>query len=173
MPTTTPAEITPEITAFCRHISPAQTPTFVQVQAEIGAKFFECYDNVTNKVASSGGRALCGWAIWQCNNNNGPLYFDAQHHSVWSKPDGTLLDVSPHLDGATQIVFLPDPEHTYQGTRIPNRRLALTDHPLITEFLAFLEFKDQQHEKCTTDRVLLANLQNRQLSLELTLGLGD
>lgn len=50
--------------------------------------------------ATTGGSVVYGWLLW--DDGLGIL---AQHHAVWRKPDGELIDVTPNSEDATYTVF--------------------------------------------------------------------
>ncbi|HEX4145277.1 MAG TPA: hypothetical protein VHY91_17350 [Pirellulales bacterium] len=135
---TTPAEITDQIKAFCRILNADDEPSFVPVVPVRNARVDDCYFNVGIAEKAGGGEPLHGWTIWIFQNDEEPLFLDAEHHSVWRKPDRKLVDVSPRPDGETQILFHPDPERVYQGSAIPSQFFALKDDPTLAKYLQLL-----------------------------------
>ena len=93
----------------------------------------ECFDNVWEQMRREGGGFAYGWCIWEWPH----VYLEAEHHSVWISPEGTMVDVTPKPEGETQILFLRDdtllPDTTFTK-RIENRRFSLKSDPDITRF---------------------------------------
>lgn len=132
MPTTTPAEITPEIAGFVAGFT-AEEPVYVPVVNTMTP--LECFDNCKTTVTASGGRVVLGWAIWQREG----AFVEAEHHAVVEQPDGTLIDVTPH-DGESHILFVADPNATYNGKAArSNHRLALSDDPKVVEYIGIAD----------------------------------
>ncbi len=104
--TTTPTEISGSVRKFCAEIS-RERPFFVDF-IDYGLRQSWCHLNVALLVEKYGGTYVPGWAIW-----TGPGVFDAEHHAVWRKQDGTFEDVTPRVDGEKQILFLPDPSRPF------------------------------------------------------------
>lgn len=73
-----------------------------------GAIAGECFHNVLNKLKSDGGIIVYGWLIWEWPR----VYIEAEHHAIWEK-DGALIDVTPHVNGEPNVLFLPDPKRIY------------------------------------------------------------
>ena len=44
------------------------------------------------------------------------MKLEAVHHAVWHRPDNTLADVTPKVDGEQRILFLPDPARPFDFT---------------------------------------------------------
>ncbi|RYY29458.1 MAG: hypothetical protein EOP62_01080 [Sphingomonadales bacterium] len=103
-----PAEIDAAALAFCASISP-HTPFYVPVAPQPHAKVAYCFDNSVIQAEAQGGAAAYGWAIWHWPGR----WFEAEHHAVWRKPDGSFLDVTPQLGDPARILFLPDPEAVF------------------------------------------------------------
>lgn len=102
--TTVPEALSLPIFSLCSDISPNHTATWVQVRPDENAVENECFNNVLAKVAQEGGDIVYGWTIWEWPR----VFIEAEHHAVWEK-DCTLLDITPHINGETKILFLPDP----------------------------------------------------------------
>jgi hypothetical protein len=75
---------------------------------EVNAVVRECFPNASAKVALDGGSIVYGWAIWEWAR----VFIEAEHHAVWEK-DGVFTDVTPHANGETTILFLPDRTREY------------------------------------------------------------
>jgi hypothetical protein len=63
--------------------------------------------------ARKNGDIVHGWLFW--DDNAGVL---AQHHSVWRRPDGRLIDVTPNEFGASHTVFAESVEHRFDYARL-------------------------------------------------------
>lgn len=102
--------------AFCATISP-YAPFYVPVTPAPHGKVAYCFDNSVEQARLHGGEAAYGWAIWHWPGR----WFEAEHHAVWRRPDGSLLDVTPQAGDPPRILFLPDPEAVYDpSTFRPN-----------------------------------------------------
>lgn len=112
--TTAPQALSPQVLSFCDEISPDYAATWVPVRPDVGAIENECFKNVLAKVAQDGGSIVYGWTIWEWPR----VFIEAEHHAVWDK-DGTLLDITPHINGESKILFLPDPKciFDYKGMK--------------------------------------------------------
>ena len=130
---TTPTIITPKIKEYCKDISDV-TPLYVYVHPAPGMEFNNCFPNVSSLVKQIGGKQVNGWAIWQFANVY--IYFEA--HAVWQNDVGCLIDPTPHIDGESRILFLPDSKVKYQGQKIPGIRKPLTESSLAKEYIELL-----------------------------------
>jgi Uncharacterized protein conserved in bacteria len=106
--TTTPESLNSAIRAFCRDINPKDDPVYVPAAPDAAAVRSECFNNVAAKVAIEGGTLVYGWLIWVWPR----VFVEAEHHAIWEK-DGTLVDITPPINGEQRILFLPDPTQTY------------------------------------------------------------
>tara|TARA_R110000772_G_scaffold142476_1_gene252147 strand:- start:535 stop:990 length:456 start_codon:yes stop_codon:yes gene_type:complete len=70
-----------------------------------------CHVSAKHAALQNGGLRIHGWAVWQYNK-----MALAEFHSVWERPDGVLVDVTPPKFGAKRILFIPD------------SRLSIVDH---------------------------------------------
>ena len=92
-----------------------------------------CFDNVEARIGRAGGATVFGWAIWHLRG----AYYEAEHHGVWRKRSGELVDVSPQLNGYGKILFLPDETAVYDPARIrSNIIVAESDDPPAVELAA-------------------------------------
>lgn len=82
---------------------------FIRSKASSDAQLGYCFDNVARKIERAGGTTACGWAVWHFPG----AYFEAEHHGVWRKRSGELVDVSPQYNTYPKILFLPDPTAVY------------------------------------------------------------
>ena len=86
-------------------------------------------------VKEQGGRQINGWTVWQWAN----VLIEAEAHAIWESPEEKLIDITPHDYGEKEILFLRDCNMVYSGQSIGNIRLALTDSPLVAEFITISE----------------------------------
>lgn len=127
--------ITPDISEvhvleFCRGISTAPV-CLIPVVPESGFEFGNCFNNVDTVVMERGGVAVYGWHLTEWPG----VFIEAEQHSVWRRPDGFLLDPSPHRNGFSEIAFLPQPPlgiWTFQE----RRNKPLNNSHLVLDFLA-------------------------------------
>ncbi len=128
-----------------------------------------CFDNVTRVISKSGGAAVTGWAIWAVPG----LYYEAEHHCVWRKPTGELVDVSPQTSPAGRIVFARDESATYDPLAFRSNVVkAASDKRLATEFAALATQRNKIQDAyrargsgivllSVPDRVELARIERR------------
>lgn len=131
---TTPPAITPAIIDFCKELSDA-TPVYISVHPAPEMKINDCFRNVSKLVEQVGGKQVNGWVIWQFAN----VFLNSEAHAIWQSDVGTLIDPTPHADGETKILFLPDSKVEYRDRKIPGKKKALTDSPLTKEYVALAE----------------------------------
>ena len=134
---TTPKEISQQIISVSDSIAPGQLPVLVSVNPGSNSKPNDCFNNVSRYTVSNGGKQINGWTIWQRAN----ILIEFEAHAVWQNSDGDLIDITPH-DREGQILFLPDMKVDYKGYPIPNKRFALTDSPLVAEYIGLWEEYD-------------------------------
>lgn len=103
----------------------------------------ECFGNVKKAVEQYGGEIVFGWTVWEWPG----VYIEAEHHAIWRKPDGTLVDITPSPDGDKSRVFVADPSAIYdfenEGCRRENIRKALSKDPIIAEFFRYARLRHQ------------------------------
>ncbi|MDO7837410.1 hypothetical protein Q4610_20405 [Sphingobium sp. HBC34] len=135
---TLPKSITPELLSFCQSISP-ERPVYVRSKRSSDAQMSACFDNVARKITRAGGTTAYGWAIWHIPG----LYFEAEHHGVWRRRSGELIDVSPQLGDVSKILFLPDRTAVYDPSQFRSNVIApVNDTPLATEFVAMAKARN-------------------------------
>lgn len=134
---TTPRIITPQIRELCQSISKYE-PVFVPVVADPKSLVNECFQNVDTYVKEHGGQRVLGRSIWQRAN----VLIEAEAHAVWKSPTGDMVDITPHTNNETSILFLVDHQMTYSGC-ISNIRKALTSSPLVAEFIGLFNERDR------------------------------
>lgn len=153
----TPKKITGDVQIFCREISTCHKPEYVQVVPEKDAQINECFFNVEQKIERDGGAALNGWLIWIWPS----VFIEAEHHCVWENENGDHVDVTPKQHGESKIVFLPDPEKSYddeQNRRLDNVRKALTKDSCVAEFLRLAAEKNRMIEDSTIEGSRMVSL---------------
>lgn len=156
---TTPARITQVIIDFCASITSDSSPEYIDVCPAPWAALNECFNNVYRMVKQYGGSMISGWAVWQRGN----MLLDAEAHAIWRAPDGKLIDITPHSYNEKRILFLFDSSVCYQGITIPSHRQALTDSPLVAEFIRLYSERDHFMQSSTLGNVYVmpADLHNR------------
>ena len=129
-----PAEIDERVLGFCSAISPHQ-PLYVPVEPAPGARVAYCFDNSVKRAEQLGGEAVYGWAIWHWPN----VWFEAEHHAVWRRPSGELLDVTPQAGSPERILFVPDPSAPYDPTTFRRNIMAPeAGNPLAAEYIGLV-----------------------------------
>lgn len=151
---TVPKSLSPKLLEFCRSIAPAR-PIYIKSKPSADAKTSACFDNVHRKIERAGGQLAYGWAIWHVPG----LHFEAEHHGVWKNRQGALLDVSPQLHRVPKILFLPDPEATYDPKNArSNIYKAANDSPTATEFVTLATRRQTIIQSYRTDEHIIAML---------------
>ncbi len=141
VPDTVPKSITAAIRTFCRTIT-ENDPIWVRCRPDRDAVASECFDNVARKVARAGGSVVSGWAIWTTPG----IYLEAEHHGVWRRRTGELVDVSPQPNLPKRILFLPDPHAVHDPLRHrDNVLVATSDDPAAIELVALGNRRNQIH----------------------------
>lgn len=97
-------------------------PTFVDVRPRPDSECDDCPEDVRRQVEESGGKAICGWAVWERPG----AYLFTEFHMVWESPSGELVDVSAKVDGETLTLFVPDSSIRHTGGRIHGARMTLS-----------------------------------------------
>jgi hypothetical protein len=129
-----PEQIDAATRAFCATISPSE-PVYVPVEPAAAAKPIYCFDNSVAQAAANGGEAVYGWAIWHWPGR----WFEAEHHAVWRRADGTLLDVTPQIGDPPRILFLPDASAPYDPSTFRRNVMAPdADNPFACEYIALV-----------------------------------
>jgi len=96
--TTPPLDET--VLEFCRKVGIA-APVQLQVSPAEGAEVGWCIRNVECQIQRHGGSMEYGWISWGAPE----LFYEAEFHAVWRRPDHVLVDVTPQRDGETEILF--------------------------------------------------------------------
>ena len=63
-----------------------------------------CYANVDGEIRKGGGEMILGWLIFE---DKGLLAY-AEHHAVWRREDGVLVDITPPWFGEKLVWFIRD-----------------------------------------------------------------
>ena len=114
-------------------------PEYVPVATQEWSLPNECFPNVEHVIQEKGGQQVNGWAIWQWAN----ILVEAEAHSVWRSPEGELIDITPHVNGENEILFLKDDDMVYKGNPIASIRLALTSSKLVAEYIGLMNERDR------------------------------
>lgn len=125
----TPTQITSEVRSFCNQIVEKSIPFYLPVEPDSKSLKLECFPNVETFITKNGGSIQYGWRIGEWSG----IMLEAEFHAVWRSPNGNYRDVTPFSE--KQILFLPDNTRVYQGRQISNVRLALSNNPLVHQFI--------------------------------------
>ena len=108
-------------------------PFYIYVQPESFCKNNWCFQNVEEKIRRDGGEAVLGWSIMWVEHK----FIEAEFHSVWKSPAGSLIDITPlsKLIKSDKILFLKDSEKEYEGLRVDVIRKPLCDDPFINDYI--------------------------------------
>ncbi|WP_139181725.1 hypothetical protein [Edaphosphingomonas haloaromaticamans] len=106
---TTPVTIGPMVAALIRQLG--GEPMRVPVVPQAGCEHGECFAGVSRLVGKTGGEMVTGWCIWERPR----AWAEAEHHAVWRREDGSLIDPTPKPDGETEILFVPDASALWAG----------------------------------------------------------
>jgi hypothetical protein len=129
-----PEQIDSATRAFCETIS-REVPLYVRVEPAAGAKPAYCFDNSAAQALRHGGEAVYGWAIWRWPGR----WFEAEHHAVWRRPNGDLLDITPQAGDPSRVLFLPDPSAPYDPATFRPNIMAPDGHEaLVREYIALV-----------------------------------
>lgn len=165
---TTPIKVTDKIMELCSRAVPGVEPVYVPVEAAEWSQISECFPNVRQMIRELGGQQANGWAIWQWAN----VLVEAEAHSVWQSPEGELIDITPHKNGETEILFLADPGMIYDNNTIASVRLALTSSPLVAELIRLMDERDRimcatPGRMCKIPKSLLVRIMQIQMVLHM------
>lgn len=145
---TTPKRISADIRRLCKRIARIDEPSFVDVRARSDSRADDCFIDAQRQVAEFGGNIQHGWMIWEWPG----IMAEGVFHAVWRKPDGSLLDIARKTDGETRILFAPDQNRVFSGTRIDNVRYAIGTDSRIKEYIDVSE-KYQRYVRRTASGV--------------------
>lgn len=127
----TPCIDSPAVKALLNLMEATTPPEYVISRPNQSEIENECFPMVDEYIAKNQGEKVLGWAIWELPG----LFIEAEFHAVWKSPEGELIDLNPRPLKTEKILFLPDPNLTYDGYQKNNFRLALTNNPTISKFL--------------------------------------
>lgn len=122
---------TAETQSLCHSIVPDVNPVWVNCSPQPYAEEKDCFINVQQVIASNGGKAVFGWAIWLVPG----VYIEAEFHCIWEDDAGNMRDVTPYPYRFEKILFLPDPKRLYSGRQIDSVRKPLVDDPDVIRWL--------------------------------------
>lgn len=60
---------------------------------------------------------------------------EAEFHCVWESPEGELIDITPKMFEAENIIFLPDSTKSYTGRQVDNIRKSISSDVNVTKFI--------------------------------------
>ncbi len=128
-----PKLIKPYVISFARQIVRADAVDlfYVPHRPISGASLNDCFAVVAAHIASNGGKAVLGWALWERPN----VYIEAELHTVWQAPSGEYVDISPRPVQIPRILFLRDPARTYRGVQVDNIRKPFCTDKNVKRFL--------------------------------------
>ena len=107
---------------------------YIDVEPELDAEILECIPNVRNKINTDGGKEVLGWQIWKTD-----ILIEAEFHSIWQSPNGTLKDITPKQEKIEKILFFPDERLIYDGSQKDNIRCNFTENRLVDDFIQLSE----------------------------------
>lgn len=83
-----------------------------QPNCDLGYCWFNCLD----QQYLHGGEVVYGWSLW----SSADIYI-AQHHAVWRKENGVLIDPTPNQGQVGMALFMPDNRAPFDilGLRAP------------------------------------------------------
>ncbi|MFG5776987.1 hypothetical protein ACFIQF_07910 [Comamonas sp. J-3] len=108
-----------------------EDPVYIDVELSKHAIVNECFANTSSQVDLNGGQQVLGWALWELPG----VYFEAEFHAVWERPDGVLIDITPKKELTSRILFLRDPGTSYTGEQVDNLRLPISNDPAVMDFI--------------------------------------
>lgn len=128
-----PPHIDKTIQKFCQKLNYNKKPIYIDVKPISNSKPSNCFINVKNIINEKGGSQVNGWAIWLHPYS----MIEAEAHSIYKDIDGYLIDVTPHKNNLSKILFLPDERIKYKGIQINNIRQNISKSHLIDECIKY------------------------------------
>jgi hypothetical protein len=111
----------------------------VPVKSLPWAKPLECFWNVRQAVAEFGGEAVYGWQVLSMGH-----YYQCEHHAVWKRPDGTLVDPTPNEDaGSPHAIFIEKQDMAFKGWQTPTRRVPVSGGLTVRTFCSVSDIADR------------------------------
>ena len=155
-----PTEITDSIRQFANRITGRDDLVYVPVNQQPEALVGRCYYNVAHAVRLHGGEIILGFCFWTIRN----LFLTAEHHAIWQRSDGTLVDPTPQPLPTSRILFVPsDKRHIHAHYHL------LVDHPLIRQVVTLLDIESvalaRQRRSGREDGVRWNNACNKMVKL--------
>lgn len=122
------------IVNFCKEVS-GEKPVVIPLRPLSDKPINECFTIVPEHIATHGGQQKIGWYIlfWR------QVLIEAVFHCVWESPEGKMIDITPKVHKAQNIVFLPDPTKSYAGRQVDNIRKPLVRDENISRFIRLAE----------------------------------
>lgn len=84
---------------------------YVPIEARRDCPENECMPSITRLVTEAGGEMVTGWRIWEARD----VCACAEHHAIWRKPNGDIVDPNQYRDDPRRIFFVVDPTATWAG----------------------------------------------------------
>lgn len=88
---------------FLRYNRLTATPEFLAFEP-FGYEENYCHISAKHRVLNAGGKRIHGWALWEFQD-----LVIGEFHSVWERPDGAVVDITPPKFSATKVLFVRDP----------------------------------------------------------------
>lgn len=129
---TTPKIVSHNILRLIKKLELSPEPMWIDVIAENGCSFNECFENVKKKTSKDGGRIVYGWQICEWEN----VMIEAVFHSIWRSPDNIFIDITPKPNGENKILFFKDNKRIFHGARIDDERFPLRNDKLIKDYMS-------------------------------------
>jgi hypothetical protein len=134
---------------FCRKVGIA-APVMLRVSPTEGAEVGWCIRNVECQIDRHGGSIEYGWISWSAHE----LFYEAEFHAVWHRPDHVLIDVTPQRDGEAEMLFSPSDvadDFNFYNDRPGNRRWKAYRRPdldqMVSEKLATMTEASQRYAR--------------------------
>lgn len=140
-----PRSIDKNVLDFCKTITQKSNPEFIPLRPEPWCKMNECYDNVSHKVKTCGGKRQLGWRIQIIPDPLPKYLMEAIHHAIWISETGKKIDITPLSVSANQIVFLPDESTIFNEYRIGEKYYALIDCPLVKKYVRLCNLESTEY----------------------------
>lgn len=145
------------VKALLKKMNLTSTPQHVTSKPNQNSIENECFSIVDEHITNNKGEKILGWAIWELPG----IFIESEFHAVWKSPDGELLDLNPRPLKTEKILFIPDHNLIYDGYQKNNFRLALTNNPIVSKYLAshdnFFEFMNKGDRKGQHGEIHLNN----------------
>ena len=117
--------ITKAILKLARQIDATSAPDYVTVEPGEECLPNRCFQNVAAMVKRHGGSVQHGWRM----REQASAYVEGEFYAVWRRLDGALIDVTPRVEGLSEILFLADSRMVWTGEPVESRRLMLNLQP--------------------------------------------